>query len=71
MRPGLRGGIYSIGVVILVTDNGLGIFRDITYRIFFPLSCFLFFSCINTVYSLFYRMHMEEVNRLIQILLFW
>ena len=24
-----------------------------------------FFSCINTLYSLFLRMHMEEVNRLI------
>ena len=25
-----------------------------------------FFSCINTLYSLFLRMNMEEVNRLIQ-----
>ena len=25
-----------------------------------------FFSCIDTVYSLFFRMHMEEVNKLIQ-----
>ena len=31
----------------------------------FLLPCH-FFSCINTLYSLFVRMHMEEVNRLIQ-----
>ena len=29
------------------------------------LFCHFFFSCINTVYSLFYRMHMEKVNGLI------
>ena len=30
------------------------------------LPCHFFFSCINAMYSLFLRMHMEEVNRLIQ-----
>ena len=32
----------------------------------FSFALSFFFSCINTLYSLFLRMHMEEVNRLIQ-----
>ena len=32
----------------------------------FSLPYHAFLSCINTVYTLFYKMHMEEVNRLIQ-----
>ena len=32
----------------------------------FSFSLSFFSSCINTLYSLFFRMHMEEVNRLIQ-----
>ena len=39
-------------------------FKTWTCRICLP--CHFFFSCINAVYSLFYRMHIEEVNRLIQ-----
>ena len=35
----------------------------------FSLPCHSFCSCINTVYSLFYRMHMKELNRLIQFFL--
>ena len=39
-------------------------FKTQTCRISLP--CYSFFSYINIVYSLFYRMHMEEVNRLLQ-----
>ena len=39
-------------------------FKTQTRRI--SLFCHFFFSCINTVYSLFYRMHTKKVNVLIQ-----
>ena len=51
-----------IELVILVWTMDLTDFKTQTRRI----SCFVIFSGINTVYSLFYRMHMEKVNGLIQ-----
>ena len=47
---------FSIRVTFLFANGGL---RG------FLLPCH-FILCINTLYSLFVRMHMEEVNRLIQ-----
>ena len=53
-----------IKLVILVLTMNLADFKTQTRRI--SLFCHFFFSCINTVYSLFYGMHMEKVNGLIQ-----
>ena len=52
-----------IDLVILVWTMDLAAFKTQTRRI--SLFCHFFFSCINTVYSLFYGMHMEKVNGLI------
>ena len=62
MQSGLMM-IFSIRVVFLIA-NGLRGFSDPACRIFFAYHALL--SCINTMYNLFYRMHMEEVDRLIQ-----
>ena len=58
--------IYVIELVILVWTVVLAVFKTQTRRIY--LCRHFFFSCINTVYSLSYRMHTEKVNGLIQFL---
>ena len=52
--------------MILVWIVVLVVFKTQTRRI--SLCRHFFFSCINTVYSLSYRMHTEKVNGLIQFL---
>ena len=47
-----------IELVILVWTMDLADFKTQTRRI--SLFCHFFFSCINTVYSLFYGMHTEK-----------
>ena len=58
--------ICFIGLVILVWTVVLAVFKTQTRRI--SLCHHFFFSCINTVYSLSYRMHTEKVNGLIYFL---
>ena len=53
-----------IELVILVWMMDLVDFKTQTRKI--SLFCHFLFSCINTVYSLFYGMHTEKVNGLIQ-----
>ena len=56
-----------IELVILVWTMDLADFKTQTRRI--SVCCHFFFSCINTVYSLFYRINTEKVNGLIQFFL--
>ena len=58
--------ICFIIVVILVWTVVLAVFKTQTCRI--SLCHHFFFSCINTVYSLPYRMHTDKVNGLIHFL---
>ena len=52
--------------MILVWIVVLAVFKTQTRKI--SLCCHFFFSCINTVYSLSYKMHIEKVNGLIRFL---
>ena len=56
---------FFIELVILVWTMDLVDFNRQTHKS--SLFCHSFFSCINAVHSLFYGMHTEKVNGLIQL----
>ena len=58
---------FSLGVVNFLQTVDLGGFKTQPAGFFF-LPCHFLFHALNTMCSSFFRMHMEEVNKLIQFL---